>query len=50
MLGEHAWEGGVAEVVVCDPHGRAEGQWIAFTEGVVRSQPLTGDHMDLTVS
>jgi hypothetical protein len=41
--------GGEAEVVVCDQHGQAEGQWMQFTEDVVRSRPLTGDHLDLTV-
>jgi hypothetical protein len=41
--------GGEAEVVVCDQHGQAEGQWMPFTEDVVRSRPLTGDHLDLTV-
>jgi hypothetical protein len=42
-------DGGAAEVVVCDQHGRAEGEWMGFTEDVVRSQPLAGDHVDLTV-
>ena len=41
--------GGAAEVTVCDQHGRAEGAWTRLTEGVLRSQSLTGDHLDLTV-
>ena len=42
-------DGGMAEVTVCDQHGRADGVWSVFTEGVVQSPPLSGDHLDLKV-